>query len=154
MIKFIKRVLFGKADSTFIEFIRSVITGGIAFIVDFGFLTLFKEVFGMTALVASIISFILGTTVNYIISIKWTYANTNVNNGSVRFVVFFLISVGGLLINSYIVNLFDTTLAAKQVFGSLIPTRFYYMIGKVVATVVGYIWNFSARKLLLFRKQK
>ena len=38
------------------------------------------------------------------------------------------------------------------VFGSFVPVDKYYIIGKMLAVVLVYMWNFFARKFILYRK--
>ncbi|MGI5887994.1 MAG: GtrA family protein [Oscillospiraceae bacterium] len=154
MKKFFKRLFTGKADSLLIEFLRSIIVGVTSWLVDFGVLALLKEAFGADALAASVLSFILGTALNYYLSTNWAYASTNVDNGVKRFIIFLAISAVGLGINSAVIWLFDRKLTETGALGSLIPVRYYYMVGKVCAGIVGYLWNFTAKKFILYREPK
>ena len=77
-----------------------------------------------------------------------------------------LISVAGgiigLLLTELIIapfaeqNLFQSAgfFVRNAVFGSLIPIDKYYIIGKCAAIVLVYMWNFFARKFILYRKSE
>lgn len=148
-----KDLFIGPSKTPFIEFFRSLFVGGVAFIADFGVLTVLKEVFSAETILASTLGFCVGVVVNYIMSAFWAFKQSNVKNPILRFVVFVAIALVGLLINNGIINLFDITLAERRFFGEWFDTGRYYMIGKVVATVVVFFWNFFSRKLLLFRSK-
>ena len=40
---------------------------------------------------------------------------------------------------------------SNQIFGSLLPVDKYYIVGKVLAVIIVYMWNFFARKFILYR---
>lgn len=150
----LKDLFVGSAKTPFIEFFRSLFVGGVAFLADFGVLTLLKEAFSLDTILASTLGFSVGVIVNYIMSAFWAFKQSNVKNAAVRFVIFVAIAIVGLLINNAIIDLFDVTLAEQRFFGSLLNPDYYYMAGKIVATVVVFFWNFFSRKLLLFRGEK
>ena len=67
----------------------------------------------------------------------------------------------GLLINDAIIWLFQDILGANLILGGfaenaryyIISGVQYYMAGKITATIVSFIWNFAARKIILFTKK-
>jgi len=150
----IRDIFFKQAKNSMIEFIRSLFVGAAAFAGDFLTLALLKELGDVNTLVASTLGFVVGVTINYLLSTFWAFRSSNINNSLMRFVIFVLIAIVGLLLNNFIINLFDVTLAQKSIFGSLIETKRYYMLGKIVATVVVFFWNFFSRKLLLYRSKE
>ena len=150
----IKDIFFGQAKNNLIEFIRSLFVGAAAFITDFLTLALLKELGDINTMLASTLGFVVGVTVNYLLSNFWAFRNSNVSKALVRFIIFVLIAIVGLIINNLIINLFDVYFSEKELFGTLISTKRYYMIGKVVATIVVFFWNFYSRKLLLYRSKK
>lgn len=149
-----KDLFIGAAKTPFIEFFRSLFVGGVAFVADFGVLTLLKEAFSLDTILASTLGFCVGVIVNYIMSAFWAFKQSNVKNALLRFAIFVAIAIVGLLINNAIIDLFDGTLAERRFFGTLLNPDYYYMAGKIVATVVVFFWNFFSRKLLLFRGEK
>ena len=64
----------------------------------------------------------------------------------VEFLAFAAIGVVGLLLTIGITKVSEITL------GNI--TSAYQMIGKVVSTMVAFLWNFFARKYLLFSKKE
>ena len=150
----IKDLFFKPAKNSFVEFFRSLVVGGVAFVADFLTLALLKELFDVNTMVASTLGFVVGVVVNYLLSAFWAFKSSNVENPYIRFIIFVAIAAIGMVLNNLIIHLFDIYLAERQVFGSVISTSRYYLIGKIVATIVVFFWNFFSRKLILFRNKK
>ena len=147
----IKELFTGETDNTFIQFFRYLFVGGFAFVVDYGTLMLLVEVFGFNAKLAAVIAFILGLAVNYILSTLWIFKSSKIGNRLAEFAAFALIGVIGLGINELIIWLFDDVIAPRKPL-SFIPEDKYYLIGKLVSTAVVFVWNFAARKFIIFNK--
>ena len=118
----------------------------------------FVVVFGISESVAAVFGFIVGLAVNYIISTFWVFAKAKVKNRVLDFVIFGVIGVIGLGLTQLIIEPFavkgmfgEGFLVSNAVFGSLIPVDKYYIIGKLLAVVLVYMWNFFARKFILYR---
>ena len=80
LLKKVQHLYKGDANSTFIQFFRYTFVGGIAFLVDFGTLVLLTEVLNLHYLISAGIAFILGLTVNYLLSISWVFNNRAMDN--------------------------------------------------------------------------
>lgn len=160
----IKKLFVGDTNNTFIQFFRYCFVGGFAFIVDFGVMTLLVELLLLNPVVASTISFVAGLAVNYILSTFWIFKNSKIKNRFAEFLAFALIGVIGLIINDAVIWLFQNILGSNLTFGGWISmadgeTKYflfdgiqYYHIGKIVSTIVVFIWNFCGRKFILFGK--
>ena len=154
----LKKIFVEGTNNTFIQFFRSLFVGGIATVVDFGVMIFFREVVHLYDYIAIVIGFIFGLAANYIISNLWVFSKAKVNNRVLDFVVFAVIGVIGMGLTQLIVAPFAT----EGIFGegflvtwALIPfvqPKHYYIIGKCVAVVLVYMWNFFARKFLLYNK--
>lgn len=159
MIKKLFNSLFvAETNNTFIQFFRSVFVGGVASVADLGVLILFRELFHTSETLAAVFGFIAGLTVNYVISTFWVFAKAKVKNRVADFVAFGIIGVIGLGLTQLIIAPFavdgmfgEGYLVTHAVFGGLIPTDKYYIVGKLVSIVLVYIWNFCARKFILYR---
>lgn len=156
----IKKLLSEKTDNTFIQFFRYLIVGGLAFLVDFGiltFLTTFFDFFKGYYLLANAISFVFGLITNYILSIFWVFSRRVFQKKRMEFLLFAGIGVIGLAINSFVIWLFKEIVFAGvgwipdqlRIAGKWLELKI--VLSKFIATVVVYIWNFSARKILLFK---
>ena len=142
----VKKLFVEETDSTFIQFFRYCFVGGFATVVDWGMSALlFYCVFGTKlALLCNGLSFAAGLVVNYCLSTFWIFKNSKINNRLLEFLSFAAIGVVGLLITLGITSLFELMLANS--------TSLYQIIAKVVSTAVSFLWNFFARKYLLFNK--
>ena len=137
----ILKILFkDKTSNTFIQLFRYGFVGGIAFLVDFVFLYCLTEFVGLPYLVSAAISFILGLVTNYLLSTVWVFNQRVVANRSKEFIVFSVIGIIGLGFNELIMW-----------FGSSV-LPLYYLLSKIMSTVIVFFWNFFARKYILFNK--
>ena len=121
---------------------RYILSGWTAFAIDFGTMTFFKEVGHLPDAVSATIGFAAGLVVTYLLSIYWIFDERRVENQIVEFIVFAFIGVVGLILTYYIMILID------RWFG------LHYMVAKVITSALVTLWNFTAKKLLLFTKKK
>ena len=125
----------------FNQLIKFGLVGGIAFIIDYGIMVFLTEVFKIPSLISAAVSFTVSVIFNYIASVKWVFDVDKEKNGKAKeLIVFIILSVIGLGINELIMWIMD-----KQ-FG------IYYMISKIVATIVVMCYNFITRKLFLEKR--
>lgn len=134
-----KRLFYGTTDRLLVQFVRYFFVGGFAFVVDFGLLYILTEYAGLHYLLSATLSFISGLLVNYIISCIWVFSNSKFKNRLVEFLFFAAIGVVGLLLNDALIWLFTDCIGT------------HYMFSKIVAAAIVYLWNFFARKYLVFR---
>lgn len=134
-----KRLFYGTTDRLLVQFVRYFFVGGFAFVVDFGLLYILTEYAGLHYLLSATLSFISGLLVNYIISCIWVFSNSKFKNRLVEFLFFAAIGVVGLLLNDVLIWLFTDCIGT------------HYMFSKIVAAAIVYLWNFFARKYLVFR---
>lgn len=123
-----------------VQLIRFGIVGVIAMIIDVGVLAFLKEVMHVDVLIASAISFTVSVVVNYILSMLWVFKSKGENKVK-EFVIFVLLSIGGLLINQLIMWLGTEVV------------NFYYLAVKVFALLFVPIYNFVTRKIFLEKKE-
>lgn len=119
-----------------IQLIKFGIVGVIATIIDFGVLILLKEIFNVNVLVASGFAFAVSVVVNYILSMTYVFKG---GNGSKikEFIVFVLLSAGGLLINEIIMWIGTETF------------NIYYIWIKIFSCIFVLLYNFVTRKIFL-----
>ena len=134
-----KRLFYGTTDRLLVQFVRYFFVGGFAFVVDFGLLYILTEYAGLHYLLSATLWFISGLLVNYIISCIWVFSNSKFKNRLVEFLFFAAIGVMGLLLNDALIWLFTDCIGT------------HYMFSKIVAAAIVYLWNFFARKYLVFR---
>lgn len=121
------------------EFLRYFVASGIAFAVDFGFLLLATEVFGLHYLLSATLGFILGIAVIYVISVRWVFEHRRLADRDAEKTIFLMVGVLGLGVNAVVIYSL-TDLAG-----------FHYGISKFGAAAVVFAFNFSVRKMMLFR---
>ncbi|WP_414468386.1 GtrA family protein [Methanobacterium sp. ACI-7] len=133
------KLIKNQTDRTHIQFFRYIFVGGAAFIVDFASLYIFTDIFGIYYLISAVIAFILGLIANYVLSISWVFNNRTLDNKKSEFAVFAGIGIIGVILNALFIWIFT-----EYVLGN--P---YY--SKIITAAIILFWNFSARKITLFR---
>jgi putative flippase GtrA len=121
------------------QLLRSLCVSQLAFAADIGSLALLTEIGGLHYLLSAGISFLLGTTVSWLLSILWVFEVRRFSSTAAEYAVFVLVGAVGLGLNEALLWLFT------EQFG------IYYLLSKVIAASLVFFWNFSARKYLLFR---
>lgn len=135
----VEQLLKRRTDRTWIQFLRYIMVGGAAFLVDFGSLYLLTDFFGIYYLSSAALAFILGLLANYLLSIGWVFNRRTMDNRTFEFGIFAVIGIVGLGLNEVFIWFFTAELS------------FYYLLSKVLAAVLILFWNFFARKATLFR---
>jgi len=155
-----------KLKSLVREFARYLVVGGAAFLVDWGTLYItYNYVFaglegqplaistaagaivlGSWRLVlATAAGFILGLIFNYILSLIWVFKSAKQQNKGKTvgaFLIFAVIGVIGLLLTE-----------VGMEFGTRWVGEKYYMVVKIFVAGVVLIWNYVARKILIFKDE-
>jgi putative flippase GtrA len=129
------------------EFIRYLFVGGTAFFIDFFILYILKtyvfyglNLFGIY--ISTALGFIGGLIYNYIMSLLYVFESAKDENSgkSIKsFIIFALIGVVGLIL---------TEIGMYVGVGVM---TINYMIVKVIVAGVVLIWNYGARKILIFK---
>ncbi|MBO5453241.1 MAG: GtrA family protein [Clostridia bacterium] len=122
-----------------VQLIRFGIVGVIAAVLDVGVLVILKELLHMDVLLASMISFCVSVTANYILSMAFVFKSKNQNKIK-EFIVFVLLSIGGLCLNQLILWI------------GVNFTSVYYLVVKFIAMVIVPVYNFITRKIFLEEK--
>ncbi|MBS6203772.1 MAG: GtrA family protein [Firmicutes bacterium] len=120
--------------------------GFLCFFIEYVLLILIKEVLGWNVILANTIAFTVSAVVNYILSIVFVFDTDKKANKGKQFIIFFLLAVGGLIINNIVLKL-----------GTLVLDTFWsrsYIIVKPFATGVVMVYNFITRKLFIEKKEK
>ena len=118
------------------QILKFGLVGGTAFVIDYVLLYFCTEFLHIHYLISSIISFTVSVIFNYILSIKWVF-DVKKKQDVRDFVIFIILSVIGLGINSLIMYVM------VEKFGV------YYMLSKIVSTAVVMVYNFITRKIFV-----
>lgn len=137
----IKTLFKEKTTNSFIQFFRYVFVGGFAFVVDAAVLWLCEKF--THYMIAAAIAFIAGLAANYFLSIFFVFSESEqVKNKAKEFIVYAVIGVIGLGLTEVIMYILTDL------------CHFYFMLSKIVAAIIVLIWNFVARKKILYSKQE
>jgi putative flippase GtrA len=131
----------------FFEFMRFCLVGGVAFLADSGTLYLLNSVLPeMTGFwrlcIATAGGFIVGLTVNYILSVRFVFISarqSGVGRNFKDFVIFTLVSAVGLGLTEL---------------GMWVGTEllfWHFMFVKVIVTGIVLMWNYIGRKVFIFK---
>lgn len=123
------------------QFMKFGIVGVIAFVIDFGFMVLLTEVFGVPYLISTTVSFIISVIFNYFASMRFVFKRKDDMSRRREFIIFVVLSVIGLVINDVFMWLMVDFLFID------------YRISKIVVTFIVAVWNFVTRKIFLEAKE-
>jgi putative flippase GtrA len=135
----LQSLLFGATGSLLQQFARYLVVGGLAFVVDFGLLYLLTEFAGFHYLISAAMAFLFGLLTNYFLSRLWVFDRRTMESVAMEFVIFTVIGIVGLGLNEGIIWFVREKI------------HFHYMIAKAISAGIVLIWNFGARKSVLFR---
>lgn len=121
------------------EFVKYGVSGTIAFIFDFGILVLGTELLGLHYLISNIGGYAVGFAITYTLNVKWVFQHRRFGGArGMELTLFIAIVFLGLGVSELVIYL-ATELGQLP-----------YTWSKVVATVFVFLFNFTAKKLLLF----
>ena len=128
------------------QFISYFFVGGISFLVELGFFTLFSNVLGLHYLLATALAFIFSTTANWFLGRVWTFKkNKSYENKRIKeLLLVFGASIVGLGLNELLMWIFVSLCG--------LDTDLLKVVSKVLATGIVFFWNFLSRKLLIYRE--
>jgi putative flippase GtrA len=122
-----------------------LVTGGLAFFVDFGLFALCLYLLEWHYLLANLVGLVAGLVLNYALSVLWVFTackRTLEKKKVAEFTLFTLVGIAGVGINQLLMYLMVDGLDLNE------------MRSKIVAAILVLMWNFGARKLILFKKKK
>lgn len=126
-----------KVETLFIQIFKFGIVGVVATIIDFLFLYLFKEFLHLSVIISNTLSFCISVAYNYYASVKWVFNVNKEKDAKKNFITFIIFSVIGLLLNDLIMWV------------AIDKFNIYYMLSKIIATLIVMIFNFITRKMFL-----
>ena len=131
-----------KTDNGFIQFFRYIFVGGVATIVDWTILELLYLVHHDTLGLSVAMGFTCGLIVNLILSKFFVFKGTpSKNHLLIDVLIYIIIGVIGLVLTEIIMWLIT------------IRWGVHHIIAKAISTVLVLVWNFGAKKIILYRKR-
>ena len=146
----------------FTRFLKFAVVGTLGAVIDFGTLNLLILVFGFSKVLANTCSFTVAVISNFIWNRLWTFPEARDRPIAPQLIQFFLVNVGGLLLNQAIFLSLDAwvlgeagvlaaPMAALALNVGLDHFELAYNLSKAVATIIVLFWNFGANRLWTFR---
>lgn len=136
MKELINKLFIERTTNIKLQFLRYIFVGGFAAVVNIGLLYIFTDVLKIYYLISNVIGFIGGLTVNYILSKKFIFSEEKQINKTLEFTIYAAIGIGGLGLDTLLMWAFTSGIGI------------YYLISKILSTILVFIWNFSGRKML------
>ena len=131
-------LMLTETDNVLLQFFRYCFVGGIATVVDW-FCLYMTEKIGLHYLLAAVIGFLAGLICNYILSKLIVFKGKKAKVGYKKeFLAYGLIGVMGLILTLLLMYIMTEWL------------EFYFMISKVIVTILVLFWNFFMRKYMLY----
>lgn len=121
------------------EFVRYIGVGGVAFVADFTVLAILTFA-GMHYLSAALLAFLLGSWVNYRLSVRWVFVYRAIETRGTEFGLFLMVGVITLGISLGLMALLVDGLAM------------HVLLAKCVVTAFTLVANFAGRRALLFTR--
>ena len=138
------KIIFSKYKDTITEFLRYVLIGGTAFVIDFLVLAIFNEfIFNEKYLYLSVfIGYLAGLVFNFFFSCSYVFKDgfKKIKNNEIKcFAIFAIIGILGLGLTELFMCLFVNLLLIN------------YLISKILTGALVMFWNYIARKLIIFK---
>ncbi len=112
----------------------------LALIVDYGLLVGLTELLGIHYLISAAIGFSAGSVVSYALSVRFVFSERSIENRHLEFSYFCIIGGLGLALNEGII-------AAAVTWAGM-----SYVLAKIPAAAISFVFNFAIRRWLLFSK--
>lgn len=118
------------------QFLRYGVVSAVALAVDMAVLTWAVEAWGWHYLLAAALGFGLGLVVNFLMAEKWAFGRPRVGSAWLRFGGYAVVGLVGLGLLEVLM-----WLQVEQL-------GWHYVVAKIIATAVGFVWNYFGRRLL------
>lgn len=138
----------GRKSAIFWQFCRFVLVGVLNTSIDFGILNLLVAATGITGgpsiIPLNALAFSAAVTNSYFWNRRWVFASRHGGN----FVLFLIITIIGIGINSAVVFLITTFVSPL----AGLDRTLWVNVAKVLATGVSLVWDFTGYRLIVFKR--
>ncbi|MCX7747723.1 MAG: GtrA family protein [Clostridia bacterium] len=148
MNTFTKGINIYSKDHTLGQFLRYLIIGGLAAVVDISLFNIGVYLFHIHHILSNIISFTAGLTINYFLSRDWVF-NKKQHQAGRDFALFALTGIIGVILSTLILFiLVDLRILYDLLF--FLNEDLIKATAKIIAVFLVLFWNFFARKKIVF----
>jgi putative flippase GtrA len=141
MNRIISEYITHKTDKTLIQFLKYILAGGLAAVVDIGFFMFLVKIFSLDYRIAVFLSFTFGTITNFLISNAFIFNRETLSFWTAGF-RHYISSLGGLAANEAVLILLVETIKFDNLFFS-----------KLIATGAAFLVNFTLIKYFAFNSR-
>jgi len=118
---------------------------------------------GLHYAISAAVGFLVGIIVSYCLSVRWVFRSRSLENRTAEFAAFAIIGIIGLGLTELVIAVSvivlnhcpriggEVSAIADRLIGHMDARRLYPLVGKGIAIVTVFAWNFGVRRLLLFR---
>jgi putative flippase GtrA len=130
------------------RFLRFAAVGIIGAVVDFGIFNLLTTFVGMTAVLASVFSFLAAIISNFTWNRYWTYPDSRTKPIARQLIQFSIVSIVGLMIRTPIIAFLEPLFTRIFTDYSFLPISFFTAefladnLALAIAVIVVMFWNF------------
>lgn len=142
MNKLITLLFKAPTSNTYVQLFRYLFAGGLAFVVDVSVLYCLTEFLGLYYLLSSVIGFVIGLIITYVLSVVWIFDERRTEHRLLEMMVFSLIGGVGIALTGLFMWIFTSVVLL------------HYLYSKGLTTIIVFGWNFLAKKGILFTKRK
>lgn len=143
--------LIGRRWPVIIQFARFILVGALNTAIDFGVLNILLAVSGITAglfyAVFKGVSALCSMTNSFFWNKLWTFGKSKIEDAPKELPRFLLVTLIGLAANvsiaSFVVNFIPAPIG--------IGPKTWANIGAIIATLIGFLWNFLGFKFIAFK---
>jgi len=136
----IKKLYLGKTEDTKIQLYRSTQSSQYSYLLDLSTYILMVNFLSVPYPIARFVSYMIGTTMSYLLSVLWIFPTRNVSNRLLEYGGFAAIGAFGAGQNILLMVVLKELLGMNHIYAN------------IIASIVIFFVSFSIRKVLLFRK--
>ena len=146
MNRFLKQIEIWVSKPThnfFAQLIRYLFSGGIAFIVDKLVFLIMRYNLDLGKYLSTSIAFAIGLVITYTLSVVWIFSEHRLKSRLAELGIFILIGMVGMALMNLFMWIFSSVVGISHDF-----------ISNILSTICVTLWNFIAKKYILFTKKK
>lgn len=126
------------------QFISYFGVGGVSALVEWIVFSILEYLLDLPYMVATVISFLVSTTTNWILGRTFTFKNSDYKDKRTKeLLLVFLVSAIGLAINMLLMLIFVEFIGMQ--------TNLMKIVAKVMSTGIVFMWNFLSRKYIIYK---